>query len=174
MKQNQTEFLKLCLADSLLKLMTNTPLEDISVNAICENAGVGRTTFYRHLDCKSCKEDLLLFKVLYEWKRFADNYDGDLEKDKGGAILRFIYANKKMFTLLNNNRLLSLLMRMVEKLMIGEETYSRELSYIMSYFIYGYFGIIYQWIKYGFDETPEQIEGHVMNALSSAIKANKK
>ena len=50
MKRNQTEFLKLCLADALVKLMADKPYEDISVNAICEKADVGRTTFYRHLD----------------------------------------------------------------------------------------------------------------------------
>ena len=174
MKRNQTEFLKLCLADSLIKLMADKPFEDISVNAICEKADVGRTTFYRHLDHKNCKEDLLLFKIEYEWARYADNYDGDFEKDKGGVILRFIYANRKLFTLLNDNDLLALLMRVVEKLMVGEETYPKELSYIMSYFIHGYFGIIYQWIKYGFDETPEQVEAHVMDAISSAAKANQK
>ena len=45
MKRNQTEFLKLCLADSLIKLMADKPYEDISINAICEKADVGRTTF---------------------------------------------------------------------------------------------------------------------------------
>lgn len=174
MKRNQTEFLKLCLADALIKLMTDKPFENISVNAICEKAGVGRTTFYRHLDYKSCKEDLLLFKIEYEWARYADNYDVDFEKEKEGAILRFIYANRKLFTLLNDNGLLALLMRVVEKLMVGEETYSKELSYIMSYFIHGYFGVIYQWIKYGFDETPDQVVGHVMAAIASAAKSNKK
>ena len=69
---------------------------------------------------------------------------------------------------------IALLMRVVETLMVGEETYPKELSYIMSYFIHGYFGIIYQWIQYGFDETPEQVEQHVMAAIASAAKSNKK
>ena len=174
MKRNQTEFLKLCLADALIKLMADKPFESISVNSICEKADVGRTTFYRHLDYKNCKEDLLLFKIEYEWARYVDNYDGDFKKEKEGVILRFIYANRKLFTLLNDNGLLTLLMRVIEKLMVGEETYPKELSYIMSYFIHGYFGIIYQWIKYGFDETPEQVVGHVMDAIASAAKANQK
>ena len=44
----------------------------------------------------------------------------------------------------------------------------------MYYFIHGYFGIIYQWIKYGFDETPEQVEGHVIDAIDLAAKENQK
>lgn len=33
----------------------------------------------------------------------------------------------------------------------------------MSFFIYGYFRIIYQWIKYVFDETLEQIQKRIIN-----------
>ena len=38
----------------------------------------------------------------------------------------------------------------------------------MSFFIYGYFGIIYQWIKYDFDETPEQIQKHINDTIALA------
>ena len=67
MKRNQTAFMKLCLADALIKLMAAQDYDSINVNTICELAGVGRTTFYRHLDCKNSKEELLIFKINYEW-----------------------------------------------------------------------------------------------------------
>ena len=53
-------FMKLCLADALIKLMAAQDYDSINVNTICELAGVGRTTFYRHLDCKNSKEELLI------------------------------------------------------------------------------------------------------------------
>ena len=42
-------------------------------------------------------------------------------------------------------------------------------SFLMSYFIYGYFGVIYQWIKYSFDETPEQVQKHISDTLSAGL-----
>jgi hypothetical protein len=36
---------------------------------------------------------------------------------------------------------------------------------LMSYFVYGCFGVIYQWIKYDFDETPEQVQKHISDTL---------
>ena len=44
-RSNQTKRL---LAQSLMDLMTTTPLEKISVNDIVDHAGVGRNTFYYH------------------------------------------------------------------------------------------------------------------------------
>ena len=41
---------------------------------------------------------------------------------------------------------------------------------LMSYFVYGYFGVIYQWIKYDFDETPEQVAKHITDTIASAGK----
>lgn len=38
-----------------LSIMVASIVDSINVNAICEQAGVGRTTFYRHLDSKNSK-----------------------------------------------------------------------------------------------------------------------
>ena len=46
-RSNQTKRL---LAQSLMDLMTTTPLEKISVNDIVDHAGVGRNTFYYHFE----------------------------------------------------------------------------------------------------------------------------
>ena len=111
MKRTQTAFLKLCLADALIKLMAAQDYDGINVNAICELAGVGRTTFYRHLDCRNSKEELLIFKINYEWGRYADLHQEDVEKDKGFALACFIYENRRLFSLLYSNGLIVVIMR---------------------------------------------------------------
>ena len=149
--------MKLCLADALIKLMADQDYDSINVNAICEFAGVGRTTFYRHLDSKNGKEELLIFKINYEWGRYADLHQEDVEKDRGFALICFIYENRRLLFLLHDNRLIMVIMRACELLVSDGKTWDKDLSYLMSFFVYGYFGLIYQWIKYGFDETPEQV-----------------
>ena len=67
-KEQSTKFLKLCLADALLKMMESNSYDSINIKAICKQAGVGRTTYYRYFDKKNSKEDLLVFKIIYEWK----------------------------------------------------------------------------------------------------------
>ena len=67
MKKNQTAFMKLCLADALIKLMKTQDFDTINVNSVCREAGIGRTTFYRYFENKNSKEEMLLFKIKYEW-----------------------------------------------------------------------------------------------------------
>lgn len=168
MKKNQTEFLKLCLADGLIKLLASKDYADININEICETANVGRTTFYRHLDKNNGKEELILFKISYEWDRYQEKHDEEIKKDQNLGMSSYIYENRKLFSLLYKKGLITLLMRAFEILVPGGEVYDKNLSYLMSFFTYGYFGIIYQWIKYDFDETPEQIKAHIDGAIFSA------
>ena len=64
--------------------------------------------------------------------------------------------------------MISIIMKSFEILVPGGEVVDKNLSYLMSFFTYGYFDIIYQWIKYDFDETPEKIESHIDGAILSA------
>lgn len=172
MKKNQTLFMKLCLADALIKLMQSQSFDEINVNAICEKADIGRTTFYRHFDRKNNKENLLIFKIDYEWERYADEHEEDAAKDKGKLLTNFIYENRKLFSLMNKHGLITTVMQAMEKLIPDEEIDDKQASYLMSFFIYGYFGIIYQWIKYDFDETPEQIQKHINDTITSGLNQN--
>jgi hypothetical protein len=169
MKKNQTDFLKLCLADALIKLLETRDYADINVNEICELAVVGRTTFYRHLDKNNGKEELLLFKITYEWDRYQEKHDEEIRQDRNLGMSSYIYENRKLFSLLYKRGLITLLMRAFEVLIPGGAVIDKNLSYLMSFFTYGYFGIIYQWIKYDFDESPEQVKRHIDETIFSAM-----
>ena len=169
MKKSQTAFLKLCLADALVKLMQEQEFDRINVSAICALAGVGRTTFYRHFGTKGSKEDLLVFKIEDEWERYAEKHEEEVEADNGLALARFIYENKRLFALIDEQGLVVVLMRSIERLMTGGEPSEKSSSYLEAFFVYGYFGIIYRWIKQGFDETPDQVRNLIGSALEAGI-----
>lgn len=167
MKKNQTAFLKGCLADALLQQMEAKAFDAINVNEICRQAGIGRTTFYRHFDNKNSKEDLLVFKIVDEWERYTDRHWEEAVRDRGFALTCFIYENRRLFSFLYSKGLIGVVMRAMEELIPAGEDCGKEASYLMSFFTYGYFGIIYQWIKYGFDETPEQVQKHIQDTFSA-------
>lgn len=167
MKANQTQFMKLCLADSLIKIMTTKEYENINVNEICKLAGIGRTTFYRHFNNKNNKEELIVFKIMYEWEQYTVLHEDQVNKDKGFALLNFIYDNRNLFRLLYKQNLITTIMNIFEQIILDNEVPDKNISYITSYFAYGFFGIIYQWLKYDFDETPDQIQKHISNAFNN-------
>ena len=132
MKKNQTDFLKLCLADALVRLLETKEYESINVNEICEKAGVGRTTFYRHLDKGNWKEELILFKITHEWKLYQEKHDEEIKSDPNAGMSAYIYENRKLFSLLYKKDLITLLMRTFEIMVPGNEVPDKNLSYLMS------------------------------------------
>ncbi len=169
MKKNQTAFMKLCLADALIKLMKTQDFDSINVNSICKEADIGRTTFYRYFENKNSKEEMLLFKIKYEWEQYSNMHESN-ELGKKADLTEFIYDKRCLFSMLYHNNLISVIMRALEDLIPSGETYDKQASYLMSFFIYGYFGIIYQWIKYDFDETPKQVQRHIDDMISVALR----
>ncbi len=107
--------------------------------------------------------------ITYEWERYKEKHDEEIKADKNMGMSAYIYENKNLISLLYKKGLITLLMRAFEILVPDGETVDKNVSYLMSFFTYGYFGIIYQWIKYDFDETPEQIKEHIDVVMQSAV-----
>jgi len=171
-KEQSTKFLKLCLADALLKMMESNSYDSININAICKQAGVGRTTYYRYFDKKNSKEDLLVFKIIYEWKAYTERHKEEAQQDSGIVNLRFVYENRKIFRLMYKNGLITALMKAFNQM--SELPREKSSSYLRSFFVYGYFGVFYQWIEYDFDETPEQIQQHIKDTILQGLKEKEK
>ena len=63
-----TEYLKECIANALIRLMNDTPVEKIRIQEITESAGVGRMTWFRYFNSKT---DALVFKLRQLWKEWG-------------------------------------------------------------------------------------------------------
>lgn len=166
-KESSTKFLKLCLADALLKMMETQNYDSINITAVCEQAGVGRTTYYRYFDKKSSKEDLLVFKLVHEWKAYNEKHKEEAAKDGTMEMLRFAYENRTLFRLMYKNGLVTAIMKVFDA--VSDWTEEKNTAYLRAFFVYGYFGVVYQWIKYDFDETPEQIQKHIAETILKAV-----
>ncbi len=167
-KEESAKFLKLCLADALLKMMETQSYDSINVNAVCEQAGVGRTTYYRYFDKKSSIEDLLVFKIVYESKTYNEKHSEEVKKDWGKVFLDFVYENRELFRLMYRNGLVTAIMKAFDEL--SDWPKERNSAYLRAFFVYGFFGVIYQWIRYDFDETPEQVKQHTAEVILQALK----
>ena len=55
------------ITEAMLKLIKNTNFNDISISQICEEAGVGRASFYRNFENKEAVISRYLKKVLDDW-----------------------------------------------------------------------------------------------------------
>lgn len=160
-KDQSTKFIKTCLADSLIKLMKNGELfADINVTDICNLAGIGRTTYYRHFDSKSGKDNLILFKVYSGWEEFCRTRQGELEKSKMKVLIDYFYSEKDLFLLLHHNGLTMTAIFDVLYLAIGPSgENSKDDAYWKSFLACSIFGFIYNWLQTEFEDSPAYVYG---------------
>lgn len=79
MKENQRVMLtKRLLKESLLSLLKEKRIEKISISELCKEAGINRSTFYKHYDTQ--------YDLLYE-----------LETDLAEDLHKYINKNKNKF-----------------------------------------------------------------------------
>ena len=65
------------ITESLLELLKDKPLNDISISELCSHAQVGRATFYRNFEVKEDVLNVYIHKLFSEW---IDTYESNPPK----------------------------------------------------------------------------------------------
>ncbi len=168
-----TEFLKECMADALICLLQEKPLDKISAAEITERAGVGRATWFRHF---SSKEEAVTFKLLRLWEHWAEAHDlgGRRRYSVDNAIyfFRFNYEIRDLHTVIYRvglysaiyDAFYSILMPMLDS---GGDT--AQARYEGKFFSYGLFGLLDEWIKNGFRESPRELAHLYRRAITGSL-----
>lgn len=146
------------LSDALFNLMKQKPFHQISITEICENAAVGRKTFYRNFELK---EDIIDFKldILYiEFENLIRGLDSD-------SLLRtyieFVQKNSELFIIIYNNGFYEDTNKKFTKLLpVTMPTLSLDSitqHYMSNYIIAGIKAILQVWIERNFQESIDEI-----------------
>lgn len=97
-----------CVGAAIFKFMEDNSFEDISVNEICYEAHIGRTTFYRYFGTKNGKINALQFWLVHNWHQYKEkNIAREPENDK--LFLNYLYYAKKELLLLQRDGLTHLI-----------------------------------------------------------------
>lgn len=156
-RNESTEFLLECMADSLIALMEEKEYSKITISEITERAGVGRATYFRHV---KSKEELIIYKLKMCWERWAE--ESGLRMTTGFALenteafFKFNYANREWFLLVYEAGLSQILLSAFDTIFV-EQKDTKEQQYANAFFKYGLFGILNAWILNGFKEYPEEM-----------------
>ena len=145
--RTQAAYIRLALADALIELMRERPYAEIGVSDVCERSGVGRTTFYRHCDCKGGMDCLLIFKLTEGWRSYELLHRDSLAANFGCTLLRYVYDNGELVSLMYENGLTEALRRAFDAMLSAAEIPDGEGGYLASFCSWGYFGIVCRWIE---------------------------
>ena len=152
-----TLFLKECLADALIQLLADKPMDKITIPEIAKLAGVGRTTYFRNF---RSKEEMLSFKLILLWERWTDKLHAkkrSYSPDDALVFFRFNHSIRGLLTLMYSRDLQSALYGAFNTYLTPRPEAEASERYASSFYSYGLFGLLDEWIAGGFRETPEQM-----------------
>ena len=153
-----TDYLKECMADALIRLMEEKDAERISVTEITAAAGVGRATWFRHFNAKA---EALTFKLVRLWDRWTEAnripVHTRFKLEHSLAFFRFNHSIQELLQTLYKNGMQSCIYDAFCLVMLPQYEASLVERYQSRFYAHGVFGLLEEWVKRDFAETPEQM-----------------
>jgi AcrR family transcriptional regulator len=161
-------YTKMVLRDSLIELMRQKPITQISIKEICTLADIGRTTFYAHYSDQydllgSIQDETLAhFKAIHDESPPTGKPDRREFTDRCEKLLRHIASNKDSIqVLLSENGDISFQkkfctyhvsnIRQLAKRILKESADEKIGRAYSVFFVYGVIALLQDWLKNGMD-----------------------
>lgn len=172
---------KYLLKEGLLRLLKKKHISRISVSELCQEAGINRTTFYRHY---TAPRDVLQEFAMDQVRGFADQtVDGQNMQDVREFVLRlcaFLYARVDMVRMFIQNDTEMDFMGIFQTLsqdFLGARTIlyrgrtmdEDTLRLTNTFFYSGMSALIRLWLTEDMDKTPEEIADLITGAFSRDV-----
>ena len=152
-----TDFLKECMADALIQKMQEKPFEKVTVNEIADLAGVNRSTWFRNFKTKN---DALSFKIVILWNRYRNDHGLSSEKytlDNARDFFAFTYENRFLLQLAYTAQVQSSIYDGFYQIMMSQYDGSAYECYRGRFYSYALFGLLDEWVKRDFSESPADL-----------------
>lgn len=183
---------KEALKNSLIELMKEKPVNNITVKELVLTADLNRSTFYNYycdipdmlqkLEMELYNELLEIFKAHIE--RHSEIHDISRETHEFMEDMCNVIKNNYDFCkcIFSKNGDLSFLFKLEEMVenhlpdQLKEKFNKREsnLGYVYSFFKSGYIGILKKWMEGGCEESSSEIAGLTYNLLKSIVDTCRK
>ena len=146
------------ITESLLALLQEKEMEDISIRELCEKAGIGRASFYRHFNSK---EDLLrayINQLFHGWRRGWEKNSSMPLSLAVGMIFEHFEQHKPFYHLLSERNLAYLLKDVILDMMELKPELPKGEAYAKAFAAYSLYGWIEVWFQRGMKESAEEMK----------------
>lgn len=156
--EQKNTYVKRQITATLLDLLKEQPLSDISISELTSKSKVGRVSFYRNYQCK---EDILKEesnRLIKEWGRLFESSPDSSPEKLFPSLFDFYRDHREFYTILYNAGMTSIMMEtIINTIDITPEMPNLE-AYMKSFWAYGIYGWLLEWIKRGMQENGKELE----------------
>ena len=143
------------ITNSVLKLLREKPLYEISISEICDNAIVGRTSFYRNYTTKEDVVRKYIEKDIRGWQQKYDQSGEDSNAKLYGSLFQHLKENSDFYLLLKQRGLMHLFLDVFTTLSGAKPEDYNMAAYTKAFIAYGTYGWIEEWIARGMQESAD-------------------
>lgn len=152
----EESYVKMQIINALLSLMEKNTFNEITITQIVQTAHVGRASFYRNY---KDKEDVIQKHMSFLCHRWEIEFkETNSPNNLVGSLLRHYYLERKFYQQLYKSGLSHYILDSIRQACKIEEQSNNKYAYMYSWFAGALFCWIYEWIRRGMPETPEQME----------------
>lgn len=174
---------KALLIRSLSALMKQKNIKDITVKELCEYADINRGTFYLHYkdiyDMLDSIEQELSEKFLQIFQKYNSETNEDFPYPLFLEIFKLVDDNAELFrVLIGPNGDISFIMKIFKLYNIHclqsefnklSPQFSMNQVYYSNFILYGYVGLIEQWLSRDTKESPEKMAELITKLVSTGV-----
>ncbi len=151
-------YVKQQLTTALLTLLTEQPLEQISISTLTATAQVGRVSFYRNFNDKEAILRAHIRQLFAEW---TTAYDAEEEPHNDDTLIQALFnhlaEHKDFYQLLERRHLLYLLKEVLFEIVGPKPDYPNAGAYLAAFIAGGLFGWIEEWFARGAQESATEM-----------------
>lgn len=150
-------YVKNQIRSTLLILLKEKELKDISISKITTAAQVSRISFYRNYNDKETVIKEYMFLTLNEWNNNYPKISEHTEDDILGDIFAYITEYKDFYLLLRDRGIFYFLKDIIMDALGPKEEYANFGAYTAAFIANGIYGWIEEWFLRGMQESGEEM-----------------
>ena len=143
------------ITSSVLKLLREKPLQEISISEIVNEAAVGRTSFYRNFETKEDVIKRYISCLIEQWDQEYKSTGKDSNPELYGSLFKHLKDNADFYLLLKERNLMYLFLDVFMEKNGPKPEDVNMWAYTKSFIAYGTYGWIEEWINRGMQESAE-------------------
>lgn len=155
--EQKNSYVKTQITGALIELLSEKAMEEISVSELTEKAQVGRVSFYRNY---KTKEDILREesnRLIQEWGRLYEANPESSPETLFPSLFDFYREHKGFYTILYQAGMTAIMQETIlNTIQITSEMSNLE-AYMKSFWAYGIYGWMIEWIKRGMPESGDEL-----------------
>ncbi|MBT2637679.1 TetR-like C-terminal domain-containing protein [Bacillus sp. ISL-39] len=174
-------YTRMVLKESLMDLLKNKPISNITIKEICELADINRSTFYSHYSSQYDLLNAIEEEFIEDMVSTLNQYNFSKEEEAlkmTEKILKYIAKNSDVCqTLLSENsdihfqkKGMMITQEFIFKNWISDSQLDREtFEYINIFVVSGSIYVIKNWVENGMDKTPREMADIIYNFINRGL-----